>query len=325
MTGLYPRRESADEILEAAMVKSFLKKLRRSKSKFLILSLFLHASFFLFLVVQHLRPLPPPASEVVEVSYEPPATPIPPTSKDKTDKRSKPRVLPKQVVEQSEHRINDEKTDTRFLSRFDQTVIKQTRSKDSGAFNNTPDIANARSGALDGQKAKSKVTKSPDTNKGELPKLSDLRPQFSLTPTATPEDVPNPGHPSQTDDYLKDVNVGAQTLLSTKEFVFYSYYQRIKDQLRQNWEPTVREKVKILYRKGRTIASSHDRVTQVMITLDPRGVLERVDVLNESGVKDLDDAAIEAFRKSAPFPNPPKGIVDPDGHIHIRWDFILEA
>jgi protein TonB len=300
-----------------------LKRLKQSKSKFLILSLLLHVCAWLFLLVHEIQ-TPRPAQEVVEVSYEPPPTPVLPQTKDKNPNKPKTRVLPKQVVEQSEHRINDEKTDTRFLSRFDQTVIKQTRAKDAGAFNNTPEVANAQSGALDGQKVKSKA-KARDLTKGELPKLSDLQPQYSVTPTATPENVPNPGHPSQTDDYLKDVNVGNQTLLSTKEFVFYSYYQRIKEQLRQNWEPTVREKVKIMYRKGRSIASAHDRVTQVMITLDPRGFLERVDVLGESGVKDLDDAAIEAFRKSAPFPNPPKGIVDPDGHIHIRWDFILEA
>jgi protein TonB len=51
----------------------------------------------------------------------------------------------------------------------------------------------------------------------------------------------------------------------------------------------------------------------------------RVQVVGESGVKDLDDAAVEAFRAAEPFPNPPKGIVDADGTIKINWDFILEA
>jgi protein TonB len=40
---------------------------------------------------------------------------------------------------------------------------------------------------------------------------------------------------------------------------------------------------------------------------------------------DLDSAAVEAFRQAAPFPNPPKGMVEADGTIKIRWDFVLEA
>jgi len=35
----------------------------------------------------------------------------------------------------------------------------------------------------------------------------------------------------------------------------------------------------------------------VLITLDAHGDLERVEVLGQSGVQDLDEAAVEAFRK----------------------------
>jgi protein TonB len=77
--------------------------------------------------------------------------------------------------------------------------------------------------------------------------------------------------------------------------------------------------------EGRTIASVEDRLTKVIIILDQKGTLIKVQVLDGSGVQDLDDAAVEAFRAAAPFPNPPKGIIDPDGTIKIRWDFVLEA
>ena len=79
------------------------------------------------------------------------------------------------------------------------------------------------------------------------------------------------------------------------------------------------------YRQGRTIASAKDRVTQVLVTLNPEGELVKVEVLTQSGVMDLDSAAVEAFRQAAPFPNPPKGMVEADGTIKIRWDFVLEA
>jgi TonB family protein len=63
----------------------------------------------------------------------------------------------------------------------------------------------------------------------------------------------------------------------------------------------------------------------VIIHLNDQGVLIRVQVVGQSGVSDLDDAAVEAFKAAAPFPNPPKGIVDGDGTIKIRWDFVLES
>ncbi len=145
------------------------------------------------------------------------------------------------------------------------------------------------------------------------------------TPGVSGQAAATPGEAPQSDDYLKDVQKGVQTLLSTREFVYYSYYSRIKQQISQYWEPNVREKVKIVYMQGRTIASAHDRVTQLLIVLDKQGNLIRVEVLGRSGVSDLDDAAVEAFRSAAPFPNPPKGMVEKDGLIKIRWDFILEA
>ncbi len=80
-----------------------------------------------------------------------------------------------------------------------------------------------------------------------------------------------------------------------------------------------------LFTQGRNIAATGDKITKIIITLDSRGILMKVQVLENSGVKDLDDAAVEAFRAAAPFPNPPKGIADPDGTIKIRWDFVLEV
>jgi protein TonB len=66
-------------------------------------------------------------------------------------------------------------------------------------------------------------------------------------------------------------------------------------------------------------------VTKVLVLLDSKGNINRVQKLVGSGFNDLDDAAIEAFQKAAPYPNPPKGIVDADGFVRVRWDFILQT
>src|SRR6185312_2095784 len=102
------------------------------------------------------------------------------------------------------------------------------------------------------------------------------------------------------------------------------YYARIKEAIRQHWEPDVRERVKIIYRQGRSIASAKDRVTQVLVILNAKGELLKIQILSQSGVIDLDNAAVDAFREASPFPNPPKGMIESDGTIKIRWDFVLE-
>lgn len=259
-----------------------------------------------------------------------------------------------QIVEQDENRINDETPkDAKYLSRHNQKVVKETQAATHGKFRNTADSAGLKTpetkpGKTSEQKSQDKTAKENQPNQDlkqpaddkefyasddgpsfkSKPSLKDLTPSFKPGPPPVEDAHVAQGGgtgASASDDHLKDVKQGMQTLLSTREFVYYTYYNRIKDKLRQYWEPKIKEKMTRILRQGRTIASSDDRITRVVIVLDNRGTLVRVQIVGASGVADLDDAAVEAFRAAAPFPNPPKGIVDADGTIKIRWDFILEA
>lgn len=304
----------------------------------LILSFAIHAllvllAFFLPQIFPHHQ------SEVVEMSFvEKPETPPPAVSKVPT-----PVPLEtKQVVEQDEKPRNQEiPKDAKFLSAHNQVVKKQTVAKNLGEFKNLND-KNAQAGEGGSPEKLKQMDLKP---KLDFTKLADKKIQEerqlekSLDEQALRSQekqdrqveaaAQKPGQggaqTSQTTDYLKDIDQGMQTLLSTREFVYYSFYARIRRQLNQHWSGKVREKVSKIFKEGRSIASSEDKVTKLLITLDRRGQLVRVQVLNDSGVRDLDDAAVESFKEAAPFPNPPKGIVDPDGTIQIRWDFILAA
>ncbi len=133
------------------------------------------------------------------------------------------------------------------------------------------------------------------------------------------------GEQSTATDRVDGVKDSLKTTLNTREYKYYGYYQRIKSQLNQFWQPQVREKVTRLISKGRTIANDSNKITKLIIVLNEAGTLVKVQVLSESGVRDLDEAAIEAFRQAAPFPNPPRGIIETDGTIKIRWDFVVES
>lgn len=302
-----------------------IQRIKKPMTAFLFVSLLLHLVTYISLSISRLQ-TPERKPDLVEVEYQ-----TPEEAKEQAQKREqlkRKREAPREQIVEQQKQLNDEKNDSRFLSAFNQKVIQETRADRSGAFKNTAQGGQPDEGQKDGEK---KDTETPEKqvrkNKesGELPDLKDLSPKFSLSPGPKAPKQDENGDPSQTDDYIKDVKSGLQTLLSTREFVYYSYYNRIKESLRQHWEPNVKEKVKIIYRQGRTIASAKDRVTQLLVTLDAQGELIDVEVISHSGVDDLDKAAVEAFRAAAPFPNPPKGMVEKDGKIKIRWDFVLES
>lgn len=224
-----------------------------------------------------------------------------------------------QIVEQ-EKTINDVAPEDNYkLSKHNQDIAKETRAQKSGEFKN-------RKNQKDGKKNKASTQVAKKQNLLDQLKPSLVNTQFSaskLVPEAEP--AIDGAEISQNDDYLEDVVAGAETLLKTREFVYYSYYNRIKRKLRQHWEPRIKEKIVKILRKGRKIASVNDKITRLVITLDQSGELVRIQVKSASGYNDLDDAAIEAFRAAAPFPNPPQGIVSQSGVVEINWDFVLET
>jgi protein TonB len=126
-------------------------------------------------------------------------------------------------------------------------------------------------------------------------------------------------------DYVKGLKESEKTALNTKEYVFYGYFQRIRERLDRAWVPILREKLVKLWRTGRQLASDMDHTTQVLVILNKTGEIVRVQVVSESGTGDLDDAAVRAFNQAGPFPNPPKGIIDPNGEIQIPWQFVLKT
>lgn len=291
------------------------KKYANRVSWFIIVSLFVHMGTYLGLgsVSTWKALLKPKKKEVVEISY--------------IDTRQHKRTL----VEQDEKPLNNEiPEDSKFMSRHNQRVVEETKAQLTGDYRNT-----GGNGPTNEQKVEKKVVqqkkqssmKKPSSDAG-LPSLAALSPTLDISRQRDDNEVieqKSRGPASATNDYLKDVKPDMQTMLNTREFVYYTYYQRIRAQLRQYWEPSIREKVKRIFAQGRSIASTSDHITKVIIVLNKEGNLIKVQVVENSGVYDLDEAAVEAFKAAEPFPNPPKGMVEEDGTIKIRWDFILEA
>ncbi len=249
----------------------------------------------------------------------------------------------KQIVDQDEKPVNDETPkEAKYLSAKNQVVKTQTIATKRGDFKNVTKSTKGNDGGqfkpmtfddmkpkFDASKTMDEFLKKEQIKEKESEEIALKQPekkeQVKPKETVQAQKPGTPGDESQTIDYIKDLDPGLETMLSTREFVYYTYYARIRKQLNQYWGPKVREKVAKLYSQGRQIASSDDRITKLLVTLDKGGKLVKVQVIGDSGIRELDEAAVEAFRAAGPFPNPPMGMIDPDGNIKIRWDFILEA
>ncbi len=267
--------------------------------------------------------------------------------------------LRRQVVSQNEKSINDQiPEEDYFLSQSNQTVEQATRAANVGKFNN----ASAPGAFVPPQRQidPAPQAKSKAQPQQELPRI-EKTPEFPRTASQAAETKPKTKAQklgltgasfedtvertaeqaiaaqagqrgfagdgfSQTDDHLKDIPIGERTLLNTREFIYYSYFARVKEQLRSHWNPQVRHSVQLLFAKDdRRLASVDIKSTSLRITLDKKGYLKKIELLKTSGFKELDVAAIEAFRAAAPFLNPPSGLVEKDGTIKVFWDFILES
>lgn len=275
----------------------------------LVVSVFLHLSTILSLKFLERNNLSTKTDQTVDVVF--------------IDPSQLQQMQAKQIVEQDEKPVNDEvDPNAKYLSQFNQKVVKETRAANSGKFNNAAGKGLNKGSAS--KPTKEAMNLQPQS-KGTGNVLDKFKPKVDWTAMAE-KNVGGDGRElSRSSDHLKDKDKGAQTILSTREFIYYSYFKRIKGQIQQHWEPSIKGKMRKIMSTGRTIASTQDRTTKLLIILNEKGTLVGVKVLGESGIQDLDDAAIEAFRAAAPFPNPPTGIVEEDGTIKIRWDFVLEA
>jgi TonB family protein len=259
----------------------------------LFLSIFLHSAITLFTVFN--APKPVESNKKIEFELVEP--------KQNTEKKL-------QFVEQPETALNKELDESaQFMGRHNQVVKKQTRTKVQGESSKIETKKQLKVDDL--------IPKMKDFTDGLLAKQNQKIEQK--------EPQVQPKKQGGIVEYIKDLEEGLETALTTKEFIYYTYYARMRQQLNQHWTPKIKETIKQIYARGRQIASNQDKITRCIVYLDAAGKLIKIQIIGDSGVREIDEAATEALRAAAPFINPPRGMIDEDGIIRIRWDFILEA
>lgn len=239
----------------------------------------------------------------------------------------------KQQIVQSEDSENKTKPlDPAFLSDKDRNFDRQTVSKNTDIFKQAAKgNASLTQRALPKQTAEKKKVALKDL------KLSDmgieagdpLPKQVQRSPASESVQGLENGNPlsqgmSATNDYVEEVALGDFTHLNTVEYKFYGFFHRIRQKLEQYWGRSIQEKAAVLFKSGRRLPASDNLITSLQITLNAKGEIVGVKILGTSGVRELDDAAIESFNQAGPFPNPPKDLLV-NGKAVIEWGFVVKS
>ena len=147
---------------------------------------------------------------------------------------------------------------------------------------------------------------------------------FRLTPN--PPTPPHPEYQSQPeseggDQALNDKTLpqGSENILNTQESIYYSFYARIYDAIGPIWQSRIREV------PGRRQVAQGDYTTTVDIVFDRDGNLIGINHIHDSGVREFDAAVDTSWRRIERFPNPPKGLLDKDGQVHMGWTFTVQV
>lgn len=122
-------------------------------------------------------------------------------------------------------------------------------------------------------------------------------------------------------DHLKDVEEGEGTFLSTREWKFASFFNRVKQSVGMQWDPGTA----LRHRDptGDTYGGK-DRYTLLSVKLGQDGRIREVAVEKSCGLDFLDLEAVRSFERAQPFPNPPAGLLDADSQVKFSFGFFLD-
>lgn len=118
-----------------------------------------------------------------------------------------------------------------------------------------------------------------------------------------------------------DLPLNDISLLNTKEFAYWNYYQDVRERIEHYWGRSIESLARSF--GNRQLASSQN-ATHLKVVISHNGRIETIIMERPSGVVEFDTAAIDAFNKAGPFPNPPQGILR-GGRAVIEWRFIVNA
>ncbi len=207
-----------------------------------------------------------------------------------------------------------------FISRKTRRVLKQKAARRSGLTQNRTSKK-----IIPLSRLKSK----PSSKKGlTLPRSKGdfaLYPEGKPLPRITTEFNLSQKMESTLSTYIPNVERADITAIDTDQGTlrYYAFYSRLHDQLYPRWSNNIKEVLLMLSPKKYRYLAKKARVTTLQVILNDKGEFMGHFITKSSNDKMLDFAAVDAFRRAAPFINPPTDMVESDGFIYLPFNFRL--
>lgn len=241
------------------------------------------------------------------------------------EQANKPKVE-KQIVSQAfmpdKIKAQDDDTLAKYLSQEKQRVKKESQADLSGPTQNRQGQARQDNPA----QAPGKSSKSDQARKAQQRDLAregfkTWDPSRELKEMNQNSGGGSSGASTNSDYLPNSVSVGSFTALNTDRFTFYTFYARVNELVRFRWESRVGAAIESFDRGMVLNLGNRSWNTAVEFLLSPDGKLVSAKIMKPSGVKQFDQAAVNAFREAGIFPNPPQEMVQEDGLIHLNFGF----
>lgn len=217
---------------------------------------------------------------------------------------------------------SEENPEARYMSDRNRRVEKEQRARDSNVIPKAGTPSQSQSEAQ-----KPRTPSKPQPKERHKPALGKLGVPMGLTvPNETAATEGEERKQKSTgeeggDQFVGDKNlpVGNENLLNTQESVFYSFYARIYEAIGPLWQSHIRE---VPYQRR---VNPGEYSTVVDVVLDRSGNLVDVKQLQSSGIPEFDRAVQTSWRRLERFPNPPHGLLNAEGMVHIGWTFTVQV
>jgi hypothetical protein len=279
-----------------------MKSFRRYVSVPLFLSLLLHICV-IYYVLDSLRDANPrlegrDTTKTLLPDYERPLTPaMPLTVLSEAEYRA--IVESRRLQNLGDERIKDR---AKYLGSQTQRVERETRAQGFGSQEGESKTAS---------KTQKKLLSEDMASLWKLPIEGELREESQ-------SDSGQKLRKGSMDLLDRDVAIGADTVLNTDQYIYASFFNRLKQEIGPRWEPKVQQ-----FFRSTLFLSEGVYSTRYAFYLDDEGNLLSIEPLEASGSGTLDSIAAQAIREVGRFPNPPKALKE-NGRYKIIFGFIAE-
>jgi len=277
---------------------SFLRK-RKTKWKFPLEAFLLHVVVIgLILLVErsnHYQKLAEEAQDLKNKTLN-----VKPISEEEFQKLLPHQIVDTKIVNPLKIKPKDQ---AKYLGEKTQRVQKETQSKNFGAADG------GNTSAASATQAAAETL--PEPGFGSQPKIGKALEQGEKS-------ILQKGNANMLGP---DVAVSADTILNTDEYVYSSFFNRMRDAIAGYWQPRVLE---IIESRHNSKMGPGIYRTDLRIFISRDGQVLDVSMKNSSGVKELDTAATSSVFLAHQFQNPPAELFAKDPRADIEFGFYVQ-